>query len=137
MFHECYLTCELVCLFSTFLISSLSSKVVREITGGIYIHDNIYRWNSMKKYAIKYIKVGRRLCYARCFIIFIAKGRKVKCNENESIQHADANLQYKVYLNYTNQTPYLSCHLHFFHKKKVFISPTNYNNVHINVYIYI
>ena len=56
--------------------------------------NNIYRWNSMKKYAIKYIKVGRRLCYACCFIIFIAKGRKVKCNENESIQHADAKLHY-------------------------------------------
>ena len=92
MFHECYLTCELVCLFSTFLISSLSSKVVREITGGIYIDNNIYRWNPMKKYAIKYIKVERRLCYARSFIIFIVKGGKVKCNENENIHHGDANL---------------------------------------------
>ena len=40
----------------------------------------------MKKYAIKYIKVVRRLCNARCAIIFIVKGGKVKCNENEKIQ---------------------------------------------------
>ena len=85
MFHECYLTCELVCLFSTFLISSLSSKVVREITGGIITFIVGIPW---KKYAIKYIKVERRLCV----IISIVKRGKVKCNENEKIQHGDANL---------------------------------------------
>ena len=46
----------------------------------------------MKKYAIKYIKVERRLCTARCVIISIVKRGKVKCNENEKIQHGDANL---------------------------------------------
>ena len=46
----------------------------------------------MKKYAIKYIKVERRLCNTRCVIISIVKRGKIKCDENEKIQHSDANL---------------------------------------------